>query len=83
MKQFKKTPITKERLLSLNFVIHNEFRKEYMLKLDENLFIIFSLRFNIIDICDDRGYDSIQLDREFKKMEEIKELITGLTGKRL
>ena len=79
MKQFKKTPITKERLLSIGF---EEYKKHYLYKLDNNNYIQLSNN-NISLIDESILYNVVDIQREFKTMESIKELITGLTGKRL
>ena len=79
MKQFKKTPITKERLFSIGF---EEYKGYFIFKIDkENYIQIINKNVSIVD--DKELYNVIELDREFKTMEDIKQLITGLTGKRL
>ena len=79
MKQFKKTPITKERLLSIGFeeVLNNS----YSYTTSVNTYIDIQLNLGRVIFSD--YMVEVVIDREFKTMEEIKELITGLTGKRL
>ena len=84
MKQFKKTPITKERLLSIGFKFvgnKDSFLERYEIKFDSD--VIFYYVSDKTVFIRDQFQDTIQLNRKFKTMEDIKELITGLTGKRL
>jgi len=77
MKEFKKTPITKERLFSFGFQIRNI--DSYQKYIDGILVVWYDV--NCVELHQD--IDVIELQRDFKTMEDIKELITGLAGKRL
>ena len=79
MKEFERKEITKERLLSLGF---EEYSLSFLLKIDnENFIQIIDNDVSIVN--DQKNYDVILLKRKFKYIHEIKELITGLTGKNI
>tara|TARA_Y100000356_G_scaffold127071_1_gene125548 strand:- start:11 stop:247 length:237 start_codon:yes stop_codon:yes gene_type:complete len=78
MKQFKKTPITKERLLSIGFECFSCGFQYYLNTYDYIQFYDASKQIYYWS-----NTELIIIDREFKTMEDIKQLITGLTGKRL
>lgn len=80
MNQFKKTPLTKDRLTSIGF----EYDKPsfcYQIGEDKCESLNIDLENNKVYITDFNSI--IFLKREFDSMESIKELITGLTGKKL
>jgi hypothetical protein len=87
MKEFKKTPITKERLLSFGFEDGRPFCS-YTLQIegieDKEFDFHVDMRKDkkgvyYIDLVD--YFNTVTLPNIYKTMEDIKQLITGLTGK--
>lgn len=80
MRKHLKTPITKERLLSIGSLPSLN-KDVFSLLITDGLYIEIDISTGLIMICD--YCVDITLERKFKTMEDIKQLITGLTGKKL